>query len=161
MKMMNFSTSIKELITDRKIKPGKFSFIQVQARLNLAYRDLKAAEDSLKSSSDWDYNIAYNAMLQAGRTLMFQKGFRPIAGEGGHWVVIEFLKIELGGKFKSILDFMDEMRKKRNRATYDMAGLISDTEARESVKIAKDFVLKITKIIDKLNPQKKLQLVNR
>jgi len=56
---------------------------------------------------------------------------------------------------------MDEMRKKRNRATYDMAGLISDTEARESVKIAKDFVLKITKIIDKLNPQKKLQLVNR
>jgi len=92
---------------------------------------------------------------------MFQKGFRPIAGEGGHWVVIEFLKIELGEKFKSILDFMDEMRKKRNRATYDMAGLISDTEARESVKIAKDFVLKITKIIDKLNPQKKLQLVNR
>jgi hypothetical protein len=40
---------------------------------------------------EWAWNIAYNAILSAGRTLMFSKGYRPMV-DGRHITVWEFLE---------------------------------------------------------------------
>ena len=61
---------------------------QISDRIGLARRDVDTARTL--SNSDWVYNIAYNAMLQAARALMFAEGYRTAGGgchrpgQGGH-----------------------------------------------------------------------------
>ena len=50
----------------------------VDNAVHLANRDLKTAEHVLNDGDyDWSLAISYNAMLQAGRALMFSEGVRP------------------------------------------------------------------------------------
>jgi len=139
-------TNYSELVKDNRIKAGRFSRKQVKDCLDLAMRDIGTARKIVGDDSDWGYNIAYNAMLQAARALMFSKGYRPI-GEGQHATTIQFSRIVLGDDFTSILEFMDRMRRKRNRAVYDMAGLVSSKEATEAIKTAENFVYAILEIL--------------
>lgn len=70
-------TDYSELEKSRRIRPGRFSSKQISDCLALSRRDLKIAETILKENQDWAFNIAYNAMLQATKALMYSKGFRP------------------------------------------------------------------------------------
>lgn len=83
-------------------------------------------------------------MHQAGRAFMFQVGYRT-AGEGHHATVIRFLEIALGPGFEETLALMDRMRRKRNRATYDLAGTISRKEADEGISAAREFAAEIAR----------------
>ena len=139
-------TNYSELIKDNRIKAGKFSRKQVRDCLNLAERDIKTARKIAAENPDWGYNIAYNAMLQAARAVMFSKGYRA-TGEGQHATVIQFVQIALGEEFTTTLEFMDRMRRKRNRAVYDMAGLVSSKEATEAIETAVNFVRAILEIL--------------
>jgi len=107
---------------------------------------LKASEKILKENKDWAFNIAYNAMLQAAKALMYSKGFRP-SGIGQHATIIEFAGIVLDNKYSEIIEVLDTMRRKRNTATYDTAGLISLKEATEAIKNAKYLVKEIMQIL--------------
>ncbi len=50
----------------------------VKNAFTLAKRDIKTARHILEDGDhDWSYAISYNAMLQAGRALMFSEGVRP------------------------------------------------------------------------------------
>lgn len=140
---MNYS----ELLRNNRIKPGKFSKKQIHECLNLAERDIRTAKKIINEDLDWGYNIAYNAMLQAARAFMFSKGYRTI-GEGQHATTIQFAKKALGGKFSSTIEFMDRMRRKRNRTVYDIAGLVSSKESAEAIDTAEKFVNAISKIIN-------------
>jgi len=142
-------TNYSELLKTNRIKAGKFSKKQVHNCLDLAERDIATAKKIIADNSDWGYNIAYNAMLQAARAVMFSKGYRA-TGEGQHATTIQFAQIALGDEFTSTLDFMDRMRRKRNKTVYDMAGLVSSKEASESIETAEAFVSAITNI---LNPK--------
>ena len=142
MRKMNYS----KLIKNNQIKKGKFTRKQVKDCLNIAIRDIDTAKKVIKINNDWGYNIAYNAMLQAARALMFFKGYRAI-GEGQHKTAIQFAEITLGKEFSLILDFLDRMRRRRNKTIYDVAGLISKKEARESIKLAEIFVKDISNIL--------------
>lgn len=77
---------------------------------------------------------------------MFNAGYRTV-GQGHHATVIHFLEIALGPEYEDTLAIMDRMRRKRNRATYDMVGTISPNEAEEAISTAKEFVGKIARII--------------
>jgi len=131
---------------NRRIRPGKFSDKQISDCLALSKRDLKASEKILKENKDWAFNIAYNAMLQAAKALMYSKGFRP-SGIGQHATIIEFAGIVLDNKYSEIIEVLDTMRRKRNTATYDTAGLISLKEATEAIKNAKYLVKEIMQIL--------------
>ena len=88
----------------------------VNNTIQLAERDLKTAENVFNDGDyDWSFAISYNAMLQAGRALMFSEGFRP-RGEYKHVSVVEFVKTKFGSKFANKLLFMfDKIRKKRQK----------------------------------------------
>ena len=74
----------------------------VKKSLLLAERDIKTAKNVFEDKDyDWSLAIAYNAMLQAGRSLMFSEGFRP-KGQYKHVAVIEFVK----SRFKEFADQM-------------------------------------------------------
>ena len=74
--------SLDDLVKKRLIKPFKISKQQALDRLKIARRDITTAKKLLGSDTDWAFSIAYNAILQAARVLMFSMGYRPSAGEG-------------------------------------------------------------------------------
>jgi len=139
---MKYSTLVKE----GRIKQGHFSQKQIQDCLNIAWRDLRIAETVIETCAEWSFNIAYNAMQQAGRAFMLSHGYRSV-GIAHHTTVIRFLEIGLSAKYEELLILMDRMRRKRNHATYDMIDTISLNEAKEAYQNAKMFVDEINGLI--------------
>ena len=98
--------------------------------------------------------MAYDAMLQAGIALVFFYGYRPKV-KGFHKTVVESAEAIIGASYSSIIKEFDQMRKNRHEIIYDV-GIVSDTEADESIKTAENFIGEIKNYINKHNPQKKL-----
>lgn len=139
-------TDFSNLLKKGRIKEGRFSTKQVKDRLDIAHRDLAAAQNNLDTNPEWAYIIAYNAMHQAGRAYLFKKGFRTV-GEGHHATVVQFIRLDLGPGYADLLTVMDRMRRNRNRATYDKTETISTSEARTAISTAEEFVDKISKLL--------------
>lgn len=137
-------TDYSELLNDGRIKRGRFSGTQVEDCLRIARRDLTTAATVIETSPEWAFNIAYNALHQAGRAFRFHAGYRTV-GEGHHATVVRFLEIGLEPSHGDTLALIDRMRRKRNRATYDMVGTISHKEAKEAIAAAREFVAEIAR----------------
>jgi uncharacterized protein (UPF0332 family) len=129
-------TDYSALIESGRVKQGRFSRNQIDSCFQIAKRDLETSSVVVETSPEWVFNIAYNAMQQAGgRAFMFYSGYRSV-GEAHHATVVRFFEIGLGTEFESIMAVMDRMRRKRNRATYDKVGTISRKEADEALSSA-------------------------
>ncbi len=116
---------------------------KVEDSLNLAKRDVNVARSVLEENCDWAFSIAYNAMLQAVRALMFSKGYRP-TGSNQHISVVRFAELFLR---KEDVIILDRMRRKRHTTIYDTAGTISEIEAENIVMRAEKLVQEIIKMI--------------
>lgn len=136
----------EKLLSRGLIKPFKASSSQITNRIELAKRDIKAARATMAHDRDWAFSIAYNSILQATRALMFDKGFRPAAGEGQHKGAVQFAEIVLGDKFQDEIHIFDKMRSKRHRVIYDVSGLVSQAEARQAF----DFAVRYVEIVEKM-----------
>jgi len=112
---------------------------KVRDAFALAQRDVKTSMRLLGEDPDWAFSIAYNAILQAGRALMFSKGFRP-HGKAQHISVIRFIEVALGKDATETVVAFDRMRRKRHRAVYDTAGTVSSLEAGNAIKRAEAFL---------------------
>jgi uncharacterized protein (UPF0332 family) len=133
------------LKTDR-IRPYSAKPSEIKQLLQVAHRDLSTAEKNLDDAPDWAYSIAYNSVLQASRALLLHDGFRPRGGEQ-HATVVEFIEERLGPSYTKQVHLFDQMRRKRHRVIYEVAGLISKTEAEQAIDFAKKFVDIIDNII--------------
>ena len=136
MKISNSRDLSKTLPVDQK---------KIQDARDLALRDIATARSLLANNQDWANAIAYNAVLQAGRALMFSQGYRP-DGANQHVSVVKFVELFLN-KNDSII--FDRMRRKRNSSVYDTAGSITESEAAFALREAEDLVEKIFAVIDK------------
>ena len=125
---------IKRLSVDKK---------KVEDAFNLAKRDIKVAKSVFGEDVDWAFSIAYNAMLQAIRALMFSKGYRP-SGRNQHISVVRFAERFLRREDVIVLD---RMRRKRHATIYDTAGTISIREAENAVERAEKLVHEIEKML--------------
>jgi len=114
---------IKKLPSDQR---------KVDESLVHSRRDLETARAILPTDHDWAYTIAYNAVLQAGRALMFSKGYRP-DGAYQHIAVVRFAVLFLPEQ--EAITF-DRMRRKRHRSVYESAGSVSAVEAETAVRNA-------------------------
>lgn len=134
---------IEDLEAEGLIRPLAIDPTRVEGALVIAHRDLGVARDLLASSSDWAFTVAYNAVLQAGRALMFAKGYRP-EGSNQHVSVVRF-----GGEFLSPdqIQWFERMRRKRHQSVYDSAGSVSEREAEHAVKKAEEIVQAIEEIL--------------
>lgn len=136
---------------ERLLKQGRIKVYaarpnEINQLLQVATRDLLTASQNLENAPDWAYSIAYNSILQAGRALMLNDGYRPRGGEQ-HGSVVEFVEEKLGPSYVGQVRLFDQMRRKRHRVIYEVSGLISRTEAEQAVAFAKSFVEKINEII--------------
>ncbi|MGB9598901.1 MAG: HEPN domain-containing protein [Minisyncoccales bacterium] len=139
---------------NNSLQRKKISPQEVERALGKAYKCLKAAELLLKKDVDESvFKEAYDAMLLAGRALMFSLGLRPRT-VGSHTITINFCWEYLGADFKTLIEKFRKMKKKRNYLVYGIGLVISRTEAENALKTAKEFVGKISKLIQKKSPQK-------
>ncbi len=67
-------TNYSHLLEDRRILREPAARGQVKQQLAAARRDLETARGLPTDENEWAYNIAYNAMLLAGRAVMFSEG---------------------------------------------------------------------------------------
>jgi len=140
--------NLSDLLRDRKIEKIEISQGLTKRTFNLSLRDIKASKDNFNNSDyDWALVIAYNAMLQAGKAVMYSKGYRSV-GYNKHTAVMEFIEVVLKNKIpENIILSFDKLRKKRHRTVYEEAELISKSEAEFAIKTAEEFVNKIKNIL--------------
>jgi len=135
--------SLDSLMQGGYIKKLPISKSKVEDALSLAKRDITTAKSILEENSDWSFSIAYNAMLQSIRALMFSKGYRP-TGANQHITVVRFAELFLD---EEIVIIFDRMRRKRHSTVYDTAGTISKREAENAVDTAERLVQEIETMI--------------
>lgn len=142
---MNF----KELLDKRKIEKIE----KEEFDTNLAEKDINSSKHNLDSEDyDWALSIAYNAVLRVGRSFMFYLGYRPI-GKEHHKNVFEFLR---NTEFdKELIDYFDNIRKKRNKFIYGIVEGTSKENAKEAIEMAKEFVHKIRTFVHKIRTGRK------
>jgi uncharacterized protein (UPF0332 family) len=117
-------------LTDHKTSPQEISDL-----LAVAERDLKDSS-ATSISPDWQLAIAYNAALQAATAALFASGYRA-AREAHHYRIIQSLAHTIQAK-PDLINQLDKYRKKRNIGGYEAAGRISQQEADEMKKLAKN-----------------------
>lgn len=123
----------------RRIRREKVSQGEIDRALDRAERDLITSRKIMAEDWDWGFAVAYNAVLQASRAYMFSEGFRPSASNG-HKNTFAFMMQALGKDFEDMISYFDRMRNKRNVAIYDVAGIITETEAKALLEKAVGFV---------------------
>ncbi len=101
--------------------------------LRIADRDLADCQTP-GLSADWQFNIAYNAALQAATAALAACGYRA-SRDAHHYRVIQSLAHTMGSSLKVIIQ-LDGFRKKRNITGYERGGMVSDQEAKEMIALA-------------------------
>ena len=87
-------------------------------------------------TTDWRFNIAFNAALLSASMALAACGYRAGRGEH-HYRIIESLALTIGADAKLIKKF-HSFRKKRSFATYSQAGYISEQELNEIISLEED-----------------------
>jgi uncharacterized protein (UPF0332 family) len=133
-----------ELLRQRRVHRHQATPDEVTRLLALADRDIRMARRTMTEDLDWAFSISYNAILQASRAFMYSQGFRPAADQA-HKNVFVFVREALGEEFASLVGYFDRTGTKRNQAIYDVAGAVTESEARAIFGRAVEFVALIKK----------------
>jgi hypothetical protein len=123
---------------------------EISDLLNVADRDLTDCR-SPGLSPDWQLSIAYNAALQASTAALAASGYRA-SRDAHHYRIIQSLAHTIGADF-SVINQLDKFRKKRNIGGYLAAGRISQQEADEMKKLAKELYDQIVKWLQQNHPE--------
>lgn len=123
---------------------------EIRDLLRIADRDLSDCETK-GLSSDWRFNIAYNAALQLAIAALAANGYRT-SRQAHHYRSIQSLALTLGLPAPWI-DELDHFRKKRNTSDYEQADLISDQEVLEMIALAKDLKQKTLNWLQLKHPE--------
>lgn len=104
-----------------------------------AGKDIEASETLFEADNyDWSYKASYTSILDSIKAYMNRKGYRSTR-EGGHVAAVEFIKI-YDPDLKKYAQRIDRMRRLRHRITYDEYDIITETDAENKLKIAKEFL---------------------
>lgn len=141
------SMSLTDLEREQLIRKLPVSKTKIVDSMHLAARDISTAKAMLNQDQDWAFSIAYNAILQTLRALMFSKGYRP-SGGNQHISVVRFAELFLE---EDIVLLFDRMRRKRHASVYDTVGTISQKQAEHAVENAEKIYKKIDELLKKNN----------
>lgn len=142
------SVNLSDLLKKNLVEKFQSDRVQIKNELAIAKNDLAAAKKMLGIQEwGWAHNAAYNAMLQAGRALMFAKGYRP-KSQDHHLTVVCFVAAVYSSKFsEDVLNAFSKARLRRNESLYDKAGSISQIQAQDLVQKADVFISTTLEII--------------
>ena len=102
-------------------------------------------------STDWQFGIAYNAVLKLCTILLHAEGYRASQGLQ-HYRTIQALPLILGANRQEDADYLDTCRAKRNTVEYDRIGATSESEALELIAFAREFRSEVIQWLMKSHP---------
>lgn len=102
-------------------------------------------------STDWCFNIAYNAALQTANVALAASGCRA-SREQHHYRIIHSLALTIKADADTVSLF-NRCRKKRNMGTYEQAGVISAHEADTMIKLAEKIFQDVNNWLAKHHPE--------
>ena len=149
---MNF----QDFVNKGLLKEEKIGFDKIEILIVRALRIIKSAKTLFHDDEESAFQLSYEAMLLAGRSLVFSLGFRPRA-IGSHKIVVDVTEKVLGKKYKTLVEKFDRMRKKRHYLIYGIGLTVSGTETKNAINSAGELVDKVKAYIEKKNPQKKFK----
>lgn len=89
-------------------------------------------------SADRSFATSYNAALQAAKMAIACAGYR-VVGPGHHQTSFEAAELAIGASVSALVAYFELCRRKRNMLDYDVANVVSDTEAAELLEKAREF----------------------
>jgi hypothetical protein len=90
-------------------------------------------------SADRSFATSYNAALQTAKMAIACAGYRVVAKKGHHHVTYEAAELAIGPSVAKLTAYFEACRRKRNTLDYDVANVVSDTEASELLQKAREF----------------------
>src|SRR5215470_7873932 len=111
--------SWQPLLTTRRVQPHTTSRQELNGLRAVVVRDLHDARVS-GLSTDRQFAIAYNAVLQLAKMAIACAGYR-VVGQGHHLTTFEALELAMGPSIAPLASYFDTCRRKRNVLDYDMA----------------------------------------
>jgi uncharacterized protein (UPF0332 family) len=125
---------------------------EIRELFRIAERDVRVAE-KLKDDHDWQFAIAYNAVLQLSTIPIRASGYRATTKVGHHWVTLTVLPEFLGKEFQGESDYFNECRVKRNTVEYKSVGGITLGEAVQLIHRVKLLKKAVMNWLKKHHPQ--------
>jgi len=119
------------------LRPHKSSRNEIEGLFSIVDRVLNDAI-SKDLSCDWKFGIAYNAVLKLCTVLLHASGYRP-EKLLQHFRTIAAIQEVLGAEKADAVAYLELCRVKRNTVEYDMAGVVSESEAIELIEFATEF----------------------
>jgi hypothetical protein len=136
--------SLRDWLKNGWLAEHESSAEEIRGLLALVDRDLRDCRTP-DLSTDWRFNIAYNAALQAATAALAAAGFRA-ARAAHHYRIIQSLALTLKADAELLRRF-DAFRKKRHFSSYEMGGAISDSEVEEMMAMASDLRRRVARWI--------------
>jgi hypothetical protein len=124
--------NLRNWLSERRLRPLQTSAQEIAALMHMVDRDLSDAVVS-GVSIDRRFTVAYDAALTLATMVLRSAGYRT-SGPGHHWLTFEMLPELMGETERGRARYFDSCRTKRNRASYDCPGMISESEAREILR---------------------------
>jgi uncharacterized protein (UPF0332 family) len=118
------------------LRPHQTSKRQIADLFAIVDRDLEDAGRGL--SPDWQFGIAYNAVLKLCTVLVYAEGWRPEKNLA-HYRTLQALSLILGDARRDDAEYLNTCRMKRNTAEYDAPGQVTAAEAKELADFAREF----------------------
>ena len=106
-------------------------------------------------SADRKYATAYNAALHAANMAIACAGYRVTAKTGHHKITFYSANLALGAGATKYADYFETCRRKRNVIDYTRSHVATETEAKEIVEQATQFVEFVESWIDSKFPNLK------
>ena len=78
--------------------------------------------------------------MRASVALLAERGYRTGPGEGSHKAAVEFAREVLTAPAGLDLRLLDKMRRDRQRAVYEAAGVITERQARKACEFARRYL---------------------
>lgn len=132
------------------LKPHQTTRPQIADLFGIVDRDLEDAARGL--SADWQFGIAYNAVLKLCTILLHAEGWRPERNLA-HYRTLQALPLILGSERNDDADYLDTCRTKRNIAEYDAPGKVSRTEAKELTTFAVELRETVVAWLEQRHPE--------
>lgn len=119
----------KKLLAERRVETHTTSEQELDDLRSAVDRNLRDAAIH-QLSADNRFAVAYEAALLLGKMAVACAGYR-VKGLGAHQTTFAALKLALGAGIGKTAAYLERCRRRRNELSYDMAGVVTDTEVAE------------------------------
>ncbi|MEK7377109.1 MAG: hypothetical protein AABZ57_08140 [Candidatus Margulisiibacteriota bacterium] len=152
---MNLERELDNLLRQGKLKKQKSGLEHVEALLFSAKNNYEAAVMLSGKIDEAAFKLAYDVLLQIGRSVLLINGYKPDDGQQ-HKTTFLVAGYLLGPELTDLVNRIQKFRIKRNDCVYEPKGLVTKAEMAAIFSAIKEFWAKTKKYLEKKDKQLRL-----